>query len=388
MRVLALTLVALLGAAASATAQGAPAGAAPGAAPSRPAPSSRQLPLPPSATCPCRCRQRRPRRGPGRSSTRSCSASRSRAARRSSRPTPTSTTSSCSGQHLVPGRLGAVQRGDRADRSWRTSSGCGRRTSWTTFRSRSIDYRFANGVIGKIVVYNMEERQRVKIVDYEGNQKVDQNKIEEELKEEGVTIRARLVHRPGPASPGRRRRARAATPRRATSSPRSSPRSRQSTADRSWCTSPSTSPKGRRSRSATSTSSATQAISDGKLAEADEGEQGRRASSASSPAAGPTRKTSSRKTREAVQEHYRDEGYIMAQVGQPELKVARRLRGRQDALGRSCGSRSPKASATASASSTSKATRSSSARRLRRSSRSKRASLQPQEDHARLREGA
>ena len=31
----------------------------------------------------------------------------------------------------------------------------------------TLDYTFSNGVIGKIVIYNMEERQRVKIVDYE-----------------------------------------------------------------------------------------------------------------------------------------------------------------------------------------------------------------------------
>jgi outer membrane protein insertion porin family len=52
-----------------------------------------------------------------------------------------------------------------------------------------VDYRFANGVIGKIIVYHMEERERVKIVDYEGNKKVDQNKIEDRLKEKGISIR-------------------------------------------------------------------------------------------------------------------------------------------------------------------------------------------------------
>ena len=52
-----------------------------------------------------------------------------------------------------------------------------------------VDYPFGNGVIGKIVVYQMEERQRVKIVDYEGNKKVDQNKIEDRLKEKGISIR-------------------------------------------------------------------------------------------------------------------------------------------------------------------------------------------------------
>jgi hypothetical protein len=40
------------------------------------------------------------------------------------------------------------------------------------------DVRYANGVLGKVLVYNMEERQRVKIVDYVGTMKVDTSKIE------------------------------------------------------------------------------------------------------------------------------------------------------------------------------------------------------------------
>jgi outer membrane protein insertion porin family len=51
------------------------------------------------------------------------------------------------------------------------------------------DVTFANGVHGKVVVYNMEERQRVKIVDYVGSKKVEQSKIEDELKKKGITIR-------------------------------------------------------------------------------------------------------------------------------------------------------------------------------------------------------
>ena len=51
------------------------------------------------------------------------------------------------------------------------------------------DVRFENGVIGKIIVYNMEERQRVKIVDYIGSDKVDQSKIEEALRDKGIQIR-------------------------------------------------------------------------------------------------------------------------------------------------------------------------------------------------------
>src|SRR5258707_3782170 len=51
------------------------------------------------------------------------------------------------------------------------------------------DYTFPNGAIGKIVTYNMEERQRVKIVDYVGSKKVEISKIDEKLKEANATIR-------------------------------------------------------------------------------------------------------------------------------------------------------------------------------------------------------
>jgi outer membrane protein insertion porin family len=59
------------------------------------------------------------------------------------------------------------------------------------------DIRYANGVVGKVVVYNMEERQRVKIVDYVGSKKVEQSKIEEELKKKGITIRLDSFIDPG-----------------------------------------------------------------------------------------------------------------------------------------------------------------------------------------------
>src|SRR3990167_1653669 len=50
------------------------------------------------------------------------------------------------------------------------------------------DYTFPNGVVGKIISYNMEERQRVKIVDYVGSKKVEVSKIEEKLREENILI--------------------------------------------------------------------------------------------------------------------------------------------------------------------------------------------------------
>ena len=51
------------------------------------------------------------------------------------------------------------------------------------------DYVFPNGVVGKIVLYDMEERERVKIVDYQGSKNIDRTKISEQLKEKGIELR-------------------------------------------------------------------------------------------------------------------------------------------------------------------------------------------------------
>jgi len=59
------------------------------------------------------------------------------------------------------------------------------------------DVRYANGVPGKVLVYNMEERQRVKIVDYVGTEKVDTSKIEEALKAKSISIRLDSFIDPG-----------------------------------------------------------------------------------------------------------------------------------------------------------------------------------------------
>jgi outer membrane protein insertion porin family len=60
-----------------------------------------------------------------------------------------------------------------------------------------LDVRFENGVLGKVVVYNLEERQRVKIVDYVGSDEVDQSKIEEALRDKGITLRVDSFLDPG-----------------------------------------------------------------------------------------------------------------------------------------------------------------------------------------------
>ena len=92
-------------------------------------------------------------------------------------------------QPAVAERLGAVRRRRPRISSSKTSGACGPPTSSTTSASRSQDYLFSNGVVGKLVTYDMEERQRIKIVDYTGSKQLESTKIDEKLKEENVTIR-------------------------------------------------------------------------------------------------------------------------------------------------------------------------------------------------------
>jgi outer membrane protein insertion porin family len=51
------------------------------------------------------------------------------------------------------------------------------------------DHTFPNGTVGKMVVYRMEERERIKIVDYQGSKQVDRSKIDERLRERGIELR-------------------------------------------------------------------------------------------------------------------------------------------------------------------------------------------------------
>jgi outer membrane protein insertion porin family len=50
-------------------------------------------------------------------------------------------------------------------------------------------YTFSNGVVGELITYHMEERQRVKIVDYVGTKEVETSKINERLKDAMAEIR-------------------------------------------------------------------------------------------------------------------------------------------------------------------------------------------------------
>ena len=53
----------------------------------------------------------------------------------------------------------------------------------------TLDGTLSNGVQGKHVIYHMEERPRVKIVDYTGSTKVERTKIDEKMKELGIALR-------------------------------------------------------------------------------------------------------------------------------------------------------------------------------------------------------
>ena len=59
------------------------------------------------------------------------------------------------------------------------------------------EYTFSNGVVGKLVTYHMEERQRIKIVEYVGTKKLEQTKIDEKLKEKGMQVRLDSFIDPG-----------------------------------------------------------------------------------------------------------------------------------------------------------------------------------------------
>jgi outer membrane protein insertion porin family len=53
----------------------------------------------------------------------------------------------------------------------------------------TLDYTFANGTPGKVVVFRLEERRRVRLVDYEGAARVSRTDIDERYKEKGIELR-------------------------------------------------------------------------------------------------------------------------------------------------------------------------------------------------------
>ena len=51
------------------------------------------------------------------------------------------------------------------------------------------EHTFPNGTVGIVASYQMEERERVKIVNYEGSKQIDRSKIDEKLRERGIEVR-------------------------------------------------------------------------------------------------------------------------------------------------------------------------------------------------------
>ena len=182
-------------------------GAAPGAGAAALGPAAScgaRRPQPPHASAVSRSRRRARCRRPirGRSSTRSSPASRPRATSRSSTSRPTCITSSSRPSRPSEGVW--VPYDEAAEKTIRDDF----KRLWATnfLDNLSIDaddYTFSNGVVGKLVIYNMEERQRVKIVDYAGSKKVETSKIDEKLKEDNAQIRLDTFIDPGAHPEGR-----------------------------------------------------------------------------------------------------------------------------------------------------------------------------------------
>lgn len=52
-----------------------------------------------------------------------------------------------------------------------------------------LDAPYDNGVLGKRVIFHMEERPRIKIVDYVGSNQIERTKIDERMRELGISLR-------------------------------------------------------------------------------------------------------------------------------------------------------------------------------------------------------
>ena len=197
------------------------------------------------------------------------------------------------------------------------------------------DYTFPNGVIGKLVTYNMEERQRDQDRRLHGQQedRVDQDRREAEGSKRHHP--PRLVHRPR-ADPARRgHRAASMLSEKGFSTPRSPTRSSRSPGG------PKTGqPHLHHQRRAEGQDSQDrlrrqQGVGDGKLKQADEGQQGAGPGCRSSPQqAAPTRKTSSTRTPRRSSATTATTATCAPASASPEAEDARGHQGRQDALRR------------------------------------------------------
>lgn len=57
-------------------------------------------------------------------------------------------------------------------------------------RIEATDYLFSNGVVGKLVTYHLEERERVRVITYEGGSRLSRSAIDEALDQRSISLRA------------------------------------------------------------------------------------------------------------------------------------------------------------------------------------------------------
>ena len=115
----------------------------------------------------------------------------------------------------------------------------------------TLDYTFANGTPGKVVVFRLEERRRVRLVDYEGATRVSRTDIDERLTEHGIALPTGFDFSMRAFSAGQLEPSVSCTPRRAISIRASRRLSETFPITPSWRMSCSRSRKGRGSRSGT-----------------------------------------------------------------------------------------------------------------------------------------
>ncbi len=68
------------------------------------------------------------------------------------------------------------------------------RRLWATnflddLKIEAINWSFPNGAPGKLIVLHLEERRRIKLVDYDGATRVSRSDINDRLKERGIDLR-------------------------------------------------------------------------------------------------------------------------------------------------------------------------------------------------------
>ena len=117
-----------------------------------------------------------------------------------------------------------------------TSTGCLKTGFLDDLWVERIDEPYENGTPAKHIVYHLEERPRLKVVDYTGSKEVEISKIEDALKTAGIDGQVRHVRGRGDHPEGHGHHQGPVRRIAATTTPPSTWRRRRCRADRSCCT--------------------------------------------------------------------------------------------------------------------------------------------------------